>query len=176
MSYESIHWNDVNEGDELTSQTREITRTTIVATAISTRDFERVHHDHEAAQNAGVKDIFLNILSTGGLIGKYLTDWSGPEGRLKKIDIKLGATVFPGDTLITTGWKVAEGRHIFVTTNQNGEVVLIEETEPHVVRIVDEPFGGNGQRFLTVPPEIQTVGQTAQGFPVVRPPDEHLAV
>jgi acyl dehydratase len=130
MAYESIHWNDVNEGDELTSQTREITRTTIVATAISTRDFERVHHDHEAAQAAGVKDIFLNILSTGGLIGKYLTDWSGPEGRLKKIDIKLGATVFPGDTLTSTG-KVAkkyqEGEQHLVDV----EYALSVEMGPH---------------------------------------------
>lgn len=107
MRHESIHWNDVNEGDELPTQTREITRTTIVATAISTRDFELVHHDHTVAQKAGAKDIFLNILSTGGLIGKYITDWTGPEGRLKKIDIKLGATVYPGDTLTSTG-KVAK--------------------------------------------------------------------
>lgn len=103
MSYTSIHWNDVNEGDEVTTQTREITRTTIVAAAIATRDFEPVHHDHEAAQRAGVKDIFMNIISTGGFVGKYITDWSGPEGRLKKLDIKLGATVFPGDTLTSTG-------------------------------------------------------------------------
>jgi acyl dehydratase len=107
MSYTSIHWNDVNEGDEVTTQTREITRTTIVAAAISTRDFEPVHHDHDAAKRAGVKDIFLNIISTGGFVGKYITDWSGPEGRLKKLDIKLGATVFPGDTLTSTG-KVAK--------------------------------------------------------------------
>lgn len=107
MSYESVNWEDVNEGDALPTQTRNITRTTIVATAIATRDFQPVHHDHEAAQKAGVQDIFLNILSTGGLIGKYLTDWSGPEGRLKKIDIKLGATVYPGDTLTSNG-KVAK--------------------------------------------------------------------
>ena len=107
MSIRKIHWNDVNEGDELPSQARNITRTTIVSTAIATRDFEVVHHDHEAANRAGAKDIFLNILSTGGFIGKYITDWSGPEGRLKKIDIKLGMTVFPGDTLTSTG-KVAK--------------------------------------------------------------------
>ena len=107
MSYESINWEDVNKGDALPTQTRDITRTTIVATAIATRDFQPVHHDHEAAQKAGAQDIFLNILSTGGLIGKYMTDWSGPEGRLKKIDIKLGATVYPGDTLTSTG-KVAK--------------------------------------------------------------------
>lgn len=107
MSWKSIYWDDVGEDDELPTQTREITRTTIVATAIATRDFTPVHHDHEAAQREGASDIFLNILSTGGFIGKYLTDWSGPEGELKKITIRLGATVFPGDTL-TSGGKIAK--------------------------------------------------------------------
>jgi acyl dehydratase len=103
MAWKSIYWDDVSEGNELPVQTREITRTTIVATAIATRDFTPVHHDHEAAQREGAKDIFLNILSTGGFVGKYLTDWSGPEGELKKMTIKLGATVFPGDTLNSGG-------------------------------------------------------------------------
>ncbi len=107
MSFETRFWDDVNEGDELAVDTREITRTTIVATAIATRDFTPVHHDHEVAQNEGAKDIFLNILSTGGFAGKYLTDWSGPEGKLKNITINLGATVFPGDTL-TAGGKITK--------------------------------------------------------------------
>ena len=103
MSHKSKHWNEVKEGEELPVFKRDITRTTIVSTAISSRDFERVHHDHEAAQKTGAKDIFLNILSTGGFIGRYLTDWSGPEGELKKVEIKLGATVYPGDTVTHTG-------------------------------------------------------------------------
>ncbi|MBE0479509.1 MAG: hypothetical protein IBX68_00865 [Dehalococcoidia bacterium] len=103
MKTNSIYWDEVKEGDELPSESRNITRTTIVATAIATRDFTPVHHDHEAAQREGARDIFLNILSTGGLIGRYLTNWSGAEGELKKITIRLGATVFPGDTLTSSG-------------------------------------------------------------------------
>ncbi len=116
MSYKSVRFSEINEGDELPAFNREITRTTIIASAIASRDFTPVHHDHEAAQKAGAKDIFLNILSTGGFIGKYLTDWSGPEGELKKMVINLGMTVYPGDTITHTG-KVAkkyteEGRNL----------------------------------------------------------------
>lgn len=107
MSYKSIKFSEINEGDELPVYNREITRTTIVATAIATRDFTPVHHDHNVAQKSGANDIFLNILSTGGFIGKYLTDWSGPEGELKKIVISLGMTVYPGDTVMHTG-KIAK--------------------------------------------------------------------
>ncbi|MCG8632343.1 MAG: hypothetical protein MI863_00865 [Desulfobacterales bacterium] len=103
MSVENKYWEDVDEGEQLPVHKRDITRTTIVSTAIATRDFQQVHHDHEQAQKEGAKDIFLNILSTGGFVGKYLTDWSGPGGDIKKMDIKLGATVFPGDTLTANG-------------------------------------------------------------------------
>ena len=82
MAWETVYWEDIAEGDELPSQSRDITATTIVSTAIASRDFQDVHHDYAAARGKGVKDIFLNILSTGGLVGKYITDWSGPEGEL----------------------------------------------------------------------------------------------
>jgi acyl dehydratase len=127
MAWKAVCWDDVGEGDELPVATREITRTTIVATAIATRDFTPVHHDHEAAQREGAKDIFLNILSTGGFVGKYLTDWSGPEGELKKITIKLGATVFPGDTLTSTGKiakKYTEGDQHLVDVDFNLSVAM----------------------------------------------------
>ncbi len=106
MSFETKYWDDITEKEALPKHERPVTRTTIVATAIATRDFQPVHHDHEQAQKEGARDIFLNILSTGGFVGKYLTAWSGPAGRLKKMTIKLGATVYPGDTLTAQG-KVA---------------------------------------------------------------------
>lgn len=103
MAWKTVYWEEVKEGDELPTQTREITCTTVVATAIATRDFYPVHHDREFARSTGARDIFLNILTTGGLVGKYLTDWSGPEGQLKRIAIRLGAICYPGDTLTSTG-------------------------------------------------------------------------
>lgn len=127
MAWKSVCWDDIKEGDELPVQTREITATTIVSTAIASRDFQDVHHDYAAARSKGVKDIFLNILSTGGLVGKYLTDWSGPEGELKKITIRLGATVFPGDTLTSTGKitkKYTEGDQHLVDVDFNLSVAM----------------------------------------------------
>ncbi|TET77031.1 MAG: hypothetical protein E3J42_00650 [Dehalococcoidia bacterium] len=127
MAWESVCWDDIKEGDELPVQTREITATTIVSTAIASRDFQDVHHDYAAARSKGVKDIFLNILSTGGLVGKYLTDWSGPEGELKKITIRLGATVFPGDTLTSIGkitQKYTEGDQHLVDVDFNLSVAM----------------------------------------------------
>jgi hypothetical protein len=36
----------------------------------------------ELAKARGSKDIFMNILTTNGLVGRYVTDWSGPRSRL----------------------------------------------------------------------------------------------
>ncbi len=102
-TYKCTYWDDVNEGDEIPQHDQEITRYTVVATAIATRDFYPVHHDHEFAHRTGAKDIFINIMTSNGFAGKYLTNWSGPEGVLKKMAIRLGQSGYVGETLVHTG-------------------------------------------------------------------------
>ncbi|WKX74341.1 MaoC family dehydratase [Streptomyces sp. XD-27] len=80
-----------------------VTRTLIVAGALASRDYQDVHHDAEAAREKGSPDIFMNILTTGGLVGRYVTDWAGPGAELQKLAIRLGAPNHPGDTMTLTG-------------------------------------------------------------------------
>jgi len=80
-----------------------LTPTTIVSTAIATRDWQDVHHDRDGAQAAGSKDIFMNILTTNGLVERYVADWAGHDVELKGIAIRLGAPAYPYDTLTFTG-------------------------------------------------------------------------
>ena len=80
-----------------------LSRTLIVATAIASRDYQDVHHDPELARKRGSPDIFMNILSTNGFVGRYVTDWTGPEAVLRKVDIRLGAPNYPGDTMTLEG-------------------------------------------------------------------------
>ncbi|HWN34585.1 MAG TPA: acyl dehydratase, partial [Pseudonocardia sp.] len=63
-------------GDLLPELTLEVTTTFVVSTAIATRDFQDVHHDRDAAVARGSKDIFLNILTTTGLVQRCVTDWA----------------------------------------------------------------------------------------------------
>ena len=86
-------------GDVLPEVSVDITAKLIVAGAIASRDFQDVHHDKAAAQALGTPDIFMNILTTNGLVGRYLTDWAGVGSQLKHIDIRLGAPNFPGDCM-----------------------------------------------------------------------------
>ena len=80
-----------------------LTRTLIVATAIASRDYQDVHHDHELAKERGSPDIFMNILTTNGFVGRFVTDWTGPEAILREVDIRLGVPNYPGDTMTLEG-------------------------------------------------------------------------
>ncbi|MFF0435138.1 MaoC family dehydratase [Streptomyces sp. NPDC004327] len=90
-------------GDELAPLTVPVTRTLIVAGAIASRDYQDVHHDAELARAKGSPDIFMNILTTNGLVGRYITDHFGPRAVLRKVAIRLGAPNYPGDTMTLTG-------------------------------------------------------------------------
>ncbi|MFF4742691.1 MaoC family dehydratase [Streptomyces chengbuensis] len=90
-------------GDELPPLTVPITRTLIVAGAIASRDYQDVHHDAELAREKGSPDIFMNILTTNGLVGRYITDHFGRGAVLRRVAIRLGAPNHPGDTMTLTG-------------------------------------------------------------------------
>ena len=55
----------------------------------------------------------MNILTTNGLVGRYVTDWAGPNALLKSVSIRLGAPNYPGDTMTITG---------AVTKKDDGEI------------------------------------------------------
>ncbi|NUK55084.1 MaoC family dehydratase [Streptomyces lunaelactis] len=90
-------------GDELPPLTIPITRTLIVAGAVASRDYQDVHHDAELAKEKGSPDIFMNILTTNGLVGRYITDCLGEHAELRKVAIRLGAPNYPGDTMVLSG-------------------------------------------------------------------------
>ena len=93
----------ISIGDELTPLEIPLTRTLIVSTAIASRDYQDVHHDPSLAATRGSPDIFMNILTTNGFVGRFVTDWTGPEAQLRKLDIRLGAPNYPGDTMTLEG-------------------------------------------------------------------------
>jgi len=106
---EALTFFDVSVGDELPPLVLPITRTLIVSGALASRDFQDVHHDGELALARGSKDIFMNILTTNGLVGRFVTDWSGPWSLITGVNIRLGAPNHPGDTMTLTGSVTEKG-------------------------------------------------------------------
>ena len=93
----------VQVGDSLPPLEIPLTRTLIVSTAIATRDYQVVHHDPDVAKERGSKDIIMNILTSNSFVGRYVTDWTGPNALLRSVKIRLGAPNYPGDTMTITG-------------------------------------------------------------------------
>jgi hypothetical protein len=72
--------------------------------ALASRDWRPMHHDHDFAVNRnGTQDIFLNTPNMAAWFERYLTDWSGPRGRLGRMRFRMKGSVFPGDTMVFRG-------------------------------------------------------------------------
>jgi hypothetical protein len=85
----------------------ELTPTFVISTALATRDFTPVHHDPRVARAQGSQDIFLNILTTMGLVQRCVFEHL-PDARLAGISMRLGAPAYAGETLTLTGRAVDE--------------------------------------------------------------------
>ena len=114
-----------------------ITTTLVVSTALATRDFQDVHHDRDLAVVRGSKDIFLNILTTTGLVQRYVGEWAGHAALIRGCELRLGAPAHPGDTLRFTGEMV--------------ETVDVDGEQRHVVQVVGTvPLGAHVTAEVTV--------------------------
>jgi acyl dehydratase len=95
---------DVQVGDELPVLTYDVTSSTIVLGALASRDWRPMHHDyHFATERNGVRDIFMNTPNQAAWFERYLTDWTGPTGRLGRMMFRMQGSVFPGDTMELRG-------------------------------------------------------------------------
>ena len=105
----------VEEGAAIPSLSYDVSATTVVLGALASRDFRPMHHDRDFAQKRnGVQDIFLNTPNQAAWFERYLTDWTGPKGRLGRIKFRMKDSVFPGETMTFSG-KVEQ-----VSTDETG--------------------------------------------------------
>ena len=80
----------------------DVTPTFVIASALATRDFQDVHHDRDRAVARGARDIFLNILTTTGLVQRYVSAWA-PDAVVRAVSIRLGVPCHAGETLTLSG-------------------------------------------------------------------------
>ena len=80
----------------------DVTPTFVIASALATRDFQDVHHDRDRAVVRGARDIFINILTTTGLVQRYVSAWA-PDAVVRAVSIRLGVPCHAGETLTLSG-------------------------------------------------------------------------
>jgi hypothetical protein len=94
----------ITEGDALPELAIDVNATLVILGALASRDWRPMHHDRDfAIHRNGVKDIFLNTPNQAAWFERYVTDWTGPYGRLGKMKFRMKASVFPGDTMVFSG-------------------------------------------------------------------------
>jgi acyl dehydratase len=92
---------DVRDGDRLPPLAVDVSATTVILGALASRDWRPMHHDKDFAINRnGVRDIFINTPNQAAWFERYLTDWTGPKGRLGRMKFRMKDSVFPGDRMV----------------------------------------------------------------------------
>ena len=100
----------VSAGDRLPELAVDVTPTTVVLGALASRDWRPMHHDFRfATERNGVQDIFLNTPNQAAWIERYITDWTGPRGRIGRMTFRMRDSVFPGDRMTYRGMVTGVG-------------------------------------------------------------------
>mgnify|MGYP001815360768 FL=1 len=95
---------DVKEGMDLPVLEKFVKPVTVVLGAMASRDWRPQHHDYKfATESNGLDDIIMNTPNLAAWFERYLTDWTGPKGRLGRIRFRMKDSVYPGDTMNCSG-------------------------------------------------------------------------
>lgn len=149
---------DLAEGLQLPALRHPVSATTIVLGALASRDWRPMHHDKDfAVERNGVKNIFINTPNNAAWFERYITDWTGPKGRLGRLRFEMKKSVFPGDEMCFSGVvrkfdRDAAGCHwadLELTITVDGEVRTTGQARVAIpTDITDNPWTRKGERWL----------------------------
>jgi len=144
----------VNESDHLPELPVRVTATTVILGAMASRDWRPMHHDRDfAIHRNGTRDIFMNTPNLAAWFERYITDWTGPYGRIGKMKFRMKDSIFPGDEMVFRGTveKVAKDEtgcgwaDLHVTVSVGGKVCTECNARVAVpVSAADNPWARKG--------------------------------
>jgi len=140
---DTLFFEDVAEGDRAPVVSHELTRTDLVRYAGASGDYNPMHHDEVAAQDAGLPSVFGHGMFSMGLLGRALTDYVG-VGNLARYQVRFTKQTWPGEVLSTaivvTGTRTEGDEHLVdlecSLANGDGEVKVSGEA---VARLPHRP-------------------------------------
>lgn len=89
-------------------------------------DRNPLHANAQFAQMGGFSRPILHGLCTYGFAGRAILKsiCGGDPAKFKSFAARFSSVIYPGDTIVTEGWKTEKGRYIIRASNQDGTVVL----------------------------------------------------
>ena len=129
------YWEQVAEGSDVPEVSLALTRNRIVMAVCGTRDIFPLHHDPEFARSAGHRAPTVAVAFLQGLLGRCLTEWTGPAARIRRLSLTLKRPAYEGDTISAGGRAtrryVENGDHRvdceLTVVNQDGGVIVEAE-------------------------------------------------
>jgi len=101
MGEQALDPNTVSPGDAGPAISHSLTRTDLVMYAGASGDFNPMHHDEIAAQQAGLPSVFGHGMFTAGLLATAVTNYVG-VGNLKSYRVRFTKQTWPGEVLTTS--------------------------------------------------------------------------
>jgi acyl dehydratase len=128
MGERVLDYGQVKTGNSGPEISHSLTRTDLVMYAGASGDFNPMHHDEVAAQQAGLPSVFGHGMFTAGLLATAITNFVG-VGNLKSYRVRFTKQTWPGEVL-TTSVTVREkraGNEVVLdcsVVNENGETKI----------------------------------------------------
>ncbi|MFP6655915.1 MAG: hypothetical protein VCB25_09820 [Myxococcota bacterium] len=95
---------EVAVGATLPELAKKVEPVTVVLGAMASRDWRPQHHDYQfATEHNGLENIIMNTPNLAAWFERYLTDWTGPKGRLGRITFRMKDSVYPGEIMTFSG-------------------------------------------------------------------------
>lgn len=135
---DQTYFEDVNEGDEIPSLTKNCSTQQLVVWAGGSGDFYQIHYDLNFAKSTGLDNIIVHGALKNAFLGQLLHDWVAPGGRVSEFGCQYRGMDYPNQDLVCRGVVTKKlvdgGRHIVEldiwTENPQGQ-----KTTPGTARV-----------------------------------------
>jgi 3-hydroxyacyl-CoA dehydrogenase/3a,7a,12a-trihydroxy-5b-cholest-24-enoyl-CoA hydratase len=119
-------------------------------------DWNPLHIDPEFAKAFGFDRPILHGLCTFGYAGRHVLKafCAGDPRRFRSIKVRFAGVVFPGETLVTRMWKVADNKVLFETSVKERDKVVIRNAAVEIGDPVTEPASVATPQREETPTEI----------------------
>ncbi|PKB80557.1 MAG: hypothetical protein BZY88_08485 [SAR202 cluster bacterium Io17-Chloro-G9] len=100
---DQVFWDDVAEGMEIPSLSKEPTTQQLVKYAGASGDYYQIHYDKDFAQNNQLDGVILHGALKNAFLGHLVTRWMGPDGTLKRLACQYRGMDMPGSPITAKG-------------------------------------------------------------------------
>ena len=100
---QQLHWEDVQEGTEITPLKKNASTQQLVRWAGASGDFYQIHYDKDFALNNDLPGQIIHGALKSAWLGQLLGDWVGEQGMIKSYGCSYRGMDVPDDALICKG-------------------------------------------------------------------------